>query len=140
MSTTSNVIGTIGTAFGKIVEMTNDRAKNKAGLFTGTNETLKTANVNDADIDLLKVYADDKIIDQIYEDKINLIMLNDASDEEKNRKLNELLNERMELRSKQTSQAENYSHNKRIDVSKIAGMFLIGTFGLAFAAKKIKLF
>lgn len=146
--TATNVIGAISSAVGAIgrkvsegfFHTNSERAKNKTALFSNATELAKNGNITGSDVDLFKAYINDEVTDAIFEEKKRLIIEDNLSYEEKQEKLNELLAERQTLRSQQSQQAENISNKKRIKGATVSGIFLVGVFGLAVAAKKLKVF
>lgn len=144
----NNVLTTLGSAIGAVgskvsegfFHMNSERAKNKASLFSNASELAKNGNITGSDVDLLKTYINDDVMDAIFEDKKRLIIESEYSSEEKYEKLNELQAERQAIRSQQSQQAESVSDKKRIKGATVSGVFLVGVFGLAVAAKKLKVF
>ena len=147
-STANNVIGAISTAAGTIggkmsegfFHLTSDKAKNKASLFSSAGELAKNGNITGNEVDLLKMFVNDKVIDSVFEEKKKLIMESDLSFEEKLKKMDELILQCQNLREQQTKQAETVSDKKLLKGSAVSGSFLFVIFGLAFAAKKLRIF
>lgn len=142
-STTNNVIAAIssatGTIGGKMSEgffhLSADKAKNKASLFSSAGDLAKNGNITGNDVELLKLLVNDKVIDSIFEEKKTLIMESELSNEEKMKKLDELILQCQNLREEQAKQAENISDKKLFKGSAVSGSFLFIIFGLAFAEK-----
>ena len=147
-STTNNVIGAISSAAGAIggkmsegfFHLSSDKAKNKASLFSSAGDLAKNGNITGNDVDLLKIFINDKVVESIFEEKKTLIMESELSNEEKAKKLDELILQCKNLREEQATQAESISNKKLLKGSAVSGSFLFIIFGLAFAAKKLRIF
>ena len=144
----SNMIGTIsgtvGAVGGKLSEgvchLCSDRAKIKANLFAGTGEMVRNGNVSEPDVNLIKTYINDPVVDEIYKEQLKLIIESDIPYEEKIEQLEGLKLNRQITKNEQVNRADGFSSKKHFRAASYYAFYLVGVLGLVVVSKKFKLF